>query len=280
MARPPKEGLDYFTLDCQFSDSVKLIQAEFGLIGIGMLIRLWQKCYGEKGYYTKWNADVALVFSSECGVGVNVVNEVVSACLRRGIFDQEKYIRFGILTSEGIQNRYAEGTARRDAQKIIGDYLLISAPKNWVYVDNNSVSVDNNSINVNNNTQSKVKYSKVKEISNDISNSAASQSEGDTGGKRKKPFVKPSVDEIREYCEKRKNGIDAEAFYHHYESNGWKVGKTPMQSWKSAIITWEKNREGRSERKTDPAEKTPKSYDLDEFFEAALRRGLTDPPGN
>ena len=31
MARPIKEGIDYFSVDCQFSDEEKLIIAEFGL---------------------------------------------------------------------------------------------------------------------------------------------------------------------------------------------------------------------------------------------------------
>ena len=59
---------------------------------------------------------------------------------------------------------------------------------------------------------------------------------------RIKRFVKPTLDEVREYCESRKNGIDAEAFIAFYESNGWKVGKNPMKNWKAAMTTWEKNR--------------------------------------
>src|SRR5690554_5710835 len=54
-------------------------------------------------------------------------------------------------------------------------------------------------------------------------------------------FEKPTIAEIVAYCRERKNGIDGESFYYHYESKGWKIGKSPMKSWKSAIITWEKN---------------------------------------
>ena len=164
MARPTKEGLDYFQIDCLLSDRVKFILAEFKVVGWGILTMLWKKIYGEKGYYTRWDDDVALLFASECGVGVNVVGEVVSACLRRGIFDRGLYEQYQILTSEGIQERFAEATSRRSSQKIDGRYLLIVAPKNWVSVDNNSVSVDNNSENVDNNTQSRVEESRVKEI--------------------------------------------------------------------------------------------------------------------
>ena len=62
--------------------------------------------------------------------------------------------------------------------------------------------------------------------------------------KKEKPtasrFVRPSLEEVRAYCTERKNNVDPEQFIAFYESNGWKVGKNPMKSWKSAIITWEK----------------------------------------
>ena len=164
MARPTKEGLDYFQIDCILSDRVKFILAEFKVVGWGILTLLWKKIYSEKGYYTHWDDDVALLFASECGVGVNVVGEVVSACLRRGIFDRGLYDRYQILTSEGIQERFADATSRRNSQKIDGRYLLIVAPKNWVSADNNSINVCNNSENVDNNTQSRVEESRVEEI--------------------------------------------------------------------------------------------------------------------
>lgn len=53
-------------------------------------------------------------------------------------------------------------------------------------------------------------------------------------------FKKPTIEEIREYCESRNNGIDAEQFYNFYESKGWMVGKNKMKDWKCAVITWEK----------------------------------------
>lgn len=55
-------------------------------------------------------------------------------------------------------------------------------------------------------------------------------------------FVKPTVNEVAEYCATRSNDIDAETFIDHYEANGWKVGgKAPMKNWKAAVRTWEKN---------------------------------------
>lgn len=55
-------------------------------------------------------------------------------------------------------------------------------------------------------------------------------------------FSPPAVEEVREYCQRRCNQIDPEAFVAFYESKGWMVGKNKMRSWKSAIITWEKRK--------------------------------------
>lgn len=53
-------------------------------------------------------------------------------------------------------------------------------------------------------------------------------------------FKKPTIDEIKNYCNERNNNIDAEQFFNYYESKGWLIGKNKMKNWKSAIITWEK----------------------------------------
>jgi len=55
-------------------------------------------------------------------------------------------------------------------------------------------------------------------------------------------FTPPSVEDVREYCESRNNGIDAEEFVAFYDSKNWMIGKDKMTNWKSAVITWEKRR--------------------------------------
>jgi hypothetical protein len=56
-----------------------------------------------------------------------------------------------------------------------------------------------------------------------------------------KKFIKPSIQEIKDYCQERKNSVDAEKFFDHYESIGWKKGKTAIKDWKACVRTWEKN---------------------------------------
>ena len=58
-----------------------------------------------------------------------------------------------------------------------------------------------------------------------------------SGAKR---FSPPSFDDVKSYCQERKNGVDPQAFVDWYTSNGWKVGKNPMKDWKAAVRTWER----------------------------------------
>jgi DNA-binding transcriptional ArsR family regulator len=77
---------------------------------------------------------------------------------------------------------------------------------------------------------------------------------------------KPSVQEIKDYCLERNNGIDAEQFYHFYESKDWKIGKEKMKSWKSCIITWEKRKQKTTTSKID--------QQLDNYNNAKKHLGL------
>ena len=54
-------------------------------------------------------------------------------------------------------------------------------------------------------------------------------------------FTKPTIDEVKAYCESRRNSVSPQKFIDHYEANGWRVGRNPMRDWHAAIRTWESN---------------------------------------
>lgn len=161
MARPIKQGLDYFTVDCHFDDKLELVVAEYGMKGLGVLIRLLQKIYSEEGYYCIWNEDVALMFAHKNGLSINTVSEIINACLRRGLFDCGMWQHWGILTSKGIQQRYFSAVSKRKNIKIKNDYLLISVPKNTVNSDENPINDVKNPINDGNNQDTKLDETKL-----------------------------------------------------------------------------------------------------------------------
>ena len=68
-------------------------------------------------------------------------------------------------------------------------------------------------------------------------------------------FIPPTVEEVKAYCEERKNGIDYQHFIDYYTANGWKVGKNPMRDWKATVRTWENNDKKFGNTKPIPTEK-------------------------
>ena len=54
------------------------------------------------------------------------------------------------------------------------------------------------------------------------------------------PMKRPTLEEVQACIAERGYNVDAELFINHYESNGWKVGKNPMKSWRAALVTWQK----------------------------------------
>ena len=59
-------------------------------------------------------------------------------------------------------------------------------------------------------------------------------------------FVKPTEDEVREFCrEKGYVKVNAADFIDYYESNGWMVGKNKMKDWRRTVSRWERMENGR-----------------------------------
>ncbi len=129
MARPLKDGVDYFPLDVGFlaDDKVKFLRWEFGAKGVVVWMVLMCRIYGENGYYIAWADDSCFMMSDGvgCGCTPEFVGEVVQGCLRRSLFDQGVYKAFGVLTSHGIQQRYIRMISKRDEIRMIKDYFLL-----------------------------------------------------------------------------------------------------------------------------------------------------------
>ena len=78
----------------------------------------------------------------------------------------------------------------------------------------------------------------------DIDNKEKNNIKKESAGAHNKKFVKPTVEEVKEYCQERKNSVDANRFVDYYEANGWKVGRNSMKDWKAAVRTWERREVG------------------------------------
>ena len=159
-----KEAFDFFPLDVHLSDKMELIEAEFGLIGFAVIVKLWMRIYGSRGYYCEFDEEVALMFSHKTGVGVNAVSEILNAAFKRGIFDKTLYEKYKILTSKGIQERCMKMCSIRKRFEVEKKYLLISVPDSFenVYIKGENVNISEENVYIF--TQSKVKERKESKV--------------------------------------------------------------------------------------------------------------------
>ena len=150
-----KSGIDYFPLDVTLNAKFELIEAEFGLTGFGVVVHLLQEIYGMAGYYIEWTEEVALLFARKLGLGGSVVSEIIEASVRRGMFDKEKYDKYRVLTSRGIQKRYFEAVSRRKVLEVDESILLVNVTQICKNVDIKRKNVNISSKNANISKQSK-----------------------------------------------------------------------------------------------------------------------------
>lgn len=104
-----------------------------------------------------------------------------------------------------------------------------------------------------------------------------------------KRFSPPGLEEIEAYfAEKGGTAAQAERFRDFYESNGWKVGKNPMKSWKAAASGWMSRDKESAQKASAPrskpfmASRSPEeaaAHPNDFLKNAAARRPLSKKKG-
>jgi hypothetical protein len=217
MARPIKEGLEYFPLDVDIheDDKLQVVIGKFGTLGFGIVVRLMARIYKD-GYFYPWTEREQHTFSNKINVDINVTLSVVSECIKWGFFHQKLYEDYAILTSAGFQKRFLLATSRRVMSQIKPEYNLVP---DIVSVNINPVNAGNNVVSVVNmrteSTQSKVNKSKEKKKVKNI----------------------PSSRQKRTYAEDSPPYLMAQYFHskimvYAEESNvGHLVSKANIQSW-------------------------------------------------
>lgn len=124
MARPIKNGLDYFPFDVQFfsDDKIVAVSVEYGLKGEISAVKLLCAIY-RHGYFMEWNDSTRIRLMKELpGVSADLLDKVVSRLVEWGFFDRSLFDTAHVLTSYGIQLRYFK--AKRWKPETSMRYLL------------------------------------------------------------------------------------------------------------------------------------------------------------
>ncbi len=156
-------------------------------------------------------------------------------------------------SNERRRNKAEYEKKRRERKKAEREAIKSNSVDNaWTSVDNESKCVDVRYDKEKEKEKEKVKE-KVKENEKEKEKEKVKEKESKNNSNNiymcgekispqtpRKKFVKPTVEEVRNYCLERKNNVDPERFVNFYESKDWFVGKNKMKDWKAAVRTWER----------------------------------------
>lgn len=170
MARQKKQGIDYFSLDCDFfSDKkIKILKARYGADGITIYLYLLCEIY-RNGFYIIVDDDFYYIMSDDLNMNCDKVKQVLTFLLERSMFDKQLFQSDAVLTSAGIQRRFQLAVKTRAKKNPIEveRFWLLKKEETEPFIkvtlfNDNSEKKENNSKKNNDNSQEKsLKESKV-----------------------------------------------------------------------------------------------------------------------
>ena len=170
MARQKKQGIDYFSLDCDFfSDrKIKILKSRYGADGITIFIYLLCEIY-RNGYYIIVDDDFYYIVSDDLNMNSDKVKQVLTFLLERSMFDKQLFQSDAVLTSAGIQKRFqlaVKTRAKKNPIKVDRFWLLNKEEtepfiKVTHFEDNSENNADNSKKNNDNSREESLKKSKV-----------------------------------------------------------------------------------------------------------------------
>lgn len=235
MAGKPKKGISFagWNVDIFENDTKidQLIDAQ-GWIGFSIYFYLCQRAYASDGYFYRWSYANAATTARRMGggIGSETVKQVVSTCLRIGLFDKRLFDKEGILTSRGIQRNYMEAIQKRSYKEVNYNYWLLPDDecKGSVVLRNlpHSLPEDAHS------------------LPEDVPNSRVNKSKvNKSKGEYTAPAVsspKPTAPTLEEVCKLNKelgNHADPVKFYEYYSKQKWMYKGAPMD-WAAKLKQW------------------------------------------
>lgn len=171
MARPRKDGLDYFPLDVNFLSDLKIkkIIRAYGAQAVAVVMSVLTTIYRDNGYFANYDEDLIFIIADELKLEDSYVKDVIEKLIEVDFLNKEQKEKNNILTSIGIQERYLKACERRVKTTLNSTYSLLNDSSNELpqteSTDKESFckhKPSSTGVNDSKSTQSKVKESKVK----------------------------------------------------------------------------------------------------------------------
>lgn len=251
--RPTTKGLSWFKKDVNYYEDFKIFDLieNYGPLGNTVFDCLLCMIYRD-GYFIEIPLDklsliVMRTIGSKWFKQKDFVKQVIHYCADIGLFDKGLLAQ-NVLTSVGIQRRYAEATKRSKADKSL--YWLIdengqplkNIPFSGVFAAKTQVFA------------AKTPVSDAKTPTREDKRRADKRRE-----RRAACAAAPSLDEVKAFFKGRPG--DPERFWHYHEATGWIVHGEPVTNWRALAENWIRN----ERQKPEPETAHTPSYDLEEY---------------
>ena len=214
MARPNKQGLEYFPLDVDFFDDEKIeaISGEFGMKGELATVKLLCAVY-RNGYFAIWNDLLKNKLLKRLpGVSPELLEQIVNRLVLWGFFDKSLFDSDKVLTSNGIQKRFFEATKRRK-EGLCMQYVINNHPRNELMSTLTP-------------KEKKSKEKKSKELPQQFSLQPP------------KPNI-PTKEQVHEYFVRQGSSKElSERFFGYYDGTGWMKGSSAIVKWTAMADIW------------------------------------------
>lgn len=278
MARPIKDGVDYFPIDTDFyiDDKVRLLRSEFGAKGMYLLNYILCEIYKKSGYFMKWDESKCYLVSdgAGCGCSPTFVDEFIKGCVRCQFFDERVFEAYGVITSAGIQRRYIRMVLNRDYITFFEEYFLLDVNEKKdvpsgilskctfkkANLKENPNYLKENTSNLKRNT---IKESKVKKSILKRENAPAKKAYGQF----QNVFL-----EDEEYAALVEQFTQADEIIEQF-SRKLKAKNYKYESHYAAILFWQAEDE---KKKNESKPEIERSFDVNDFFNAALQRSYNE----
>lgn len=255
---------EYFRHDYNARNEIKLkrVFMKHGMAGVGLYWCIIEMLYENNGYIKK---DQIPVLAFDWRVDEELINDIIK---NYGLFESDESAFF----SNGVLKRLEERQSKSDKARAsasvrwnnnrnattIQEQNECNANAMRAQCDSNAIigenRIEKNSIIIKKEKENYCLKEKDKSLGEDVSlsrndNQVQSTFLADNENlvcdeqqQKERRFVKPTIEEITNYCKEHQYVLDAQYFIDYYESKGWYVGKNKMKDWKAAIRTWQRNR--------------------------------------
>ncbi len=303
MARPYKQGIDYFPLDVDIFKDRKFhkIKGRYGHTGVCVYLAILSLVYKDRGYYLDYSDEEAVIYDiidllqgGRYTPKYDTIRSAVADLVACGLFSGDHF-KSKILTSERIQRHYYTATVEREKIEIDESIWMLSISEMkklsgrspilqfFINREENRVIRTKNSENQPNSTQSKVKESNITTTDAPCGAYHLSNVEKDTGNVESESITYdiPSFSTVEAFFKEHNVNGNPKDFYAYNQR------KNPMfKDWEAYAEIW-----GSLEKKRTPESYTPKrkkqqlgwhsnpeecSFDLERFFEAACLKAEED----